>query len=227
MIRRLAGVVLRPRATLAALAAVPAWAATWSVILTVWAVCGGWLLSTDVGQQALVDERVRVIESLGGTVSDAEYAAMRAAPPRWVYFTSGARLLLLPFTTLVVAALLVASARASGANATWAQGLALAVHASVPLAIGQAVATPIHYVRESLTSPLNLAAVLPLMEAGTMPARVFGTFDLFAMWWAGLLALGLSVLTGRQASRYAWRLAALFLVFAAVSATLSVAMGGA
>lgn len=227
MIRRLAGVVLRPRATLAALVAVPAWAATWSVILTVWAVCGGWLLYTDIGKQALVDERVRVIESFGGTVSDADYAALQAAPPWWVYFTSGGRLLLLPATTLAVAAMIVVIVRAAGVTATLHQGLAVAVHVSVPLFIGQIVATPIHYVRESLTSPLNLAAVLPLMEAGTVQARLFGTIDLFAMWWAGLLALGLAVLTGRQASHYAWRLAALFLVFAAVSATLSVAMGGA
>jgi hypothetical protein len=193
----------------------------------VWAVCGGWLLYSDVGQQALVDERVRVIESFGGAVSDADYAALQAAPPWWVYFTSGGRLLLLPPTTLGVAAMLVISARAAGTRATLGQGLALAVHASVPLLIGQIAATPINYVRESLTSPLNLAAVLPLMEAGTLPARFFGTIDLFAMWWAGLLALGLSVLTGRRASHYEWRLAALFLVVAAVSATLSVAMGGA
>ena len=36
---------------------------TWAFILIVWAVCGWWLLSTDIGQQALVDERVRVIEA--------------------------------------------------------------------------------------------------------------------------------------------------------------------
>jgi hypothetical protein len=222
LIRRLAGVVLRPRATLAALVAAPAWVTTWAVILTVWAACGSWLLSTTVGQQALVDERVRVIESLGGTVSDAHYEQMQAAPPWWVYFTSGGRLLLFPLTTLAVAALLVPTG-----HATMTQAVALAVHASVPLVIGQVIATPIHYVRESLTSPLNLAAVLPLIEAGSLPARFFGTIDLFAVWWAGLLAVGLSVLTGQRASRFAWRLAALFLVFAAVSATVTAAMGGA
>ena len=42
------------------------------------AVCGGLLLSTPVGRQALVDERVRVIEALGGRVDDAAYAALQA-----------------------------------------------------------------------------------------------------------------------------------------------------
>ena len=107
------------------------------------------------------------------------------------------------------------------------QRVYVATDASVALLIGQLVATPIHYVRESLTSPLNLAAVLPLMEEGSLPARFFGTLDLFALWWAGLLSLGLSALTGRRARQYAWPLLALFLVFGVATATAIVAMGGA
>jgi hypothetical protein len=91
--------------------------------------------------------------------------------------------------------------------------------------VGQLIATPLHYVRESLTSPLNLAAVLPLMEAGTAPTRFAGTLDLFALWWAVLLAMGLSVLTGRQTSRYLWSIAALYVVFAAVVAVLTSTTG--
>jgi hypothetical protein len=227
LIRRITGVVLRPRATFAALVERPAWLAPWLVLVGVWAVCGGLLLSSEVGQQALVDERVRVIETLGGEVTDAEYAALQARPPWWVYFTSGGRLLLMPLTTLGVAALMLMTARMQPARATWAQALSIVVHASVALVIGQLVATPLHYIRESLTSPLNLAAVLPLMEEGTAPARFFGTIDLFAAWWAGLLAVGLSVLTGRRVRYYVWRIAVVFLVFAAITATVIVAMGGA
>jgi hypothetical protein len=179
---RIAGIILRPRATLAALVLAPAWLTTWLLILMTWAICGGWLLSTDVGRQALVDERVRVVEALGGVVTDAEYAALQARPPWWVYFTSGGRLLLFPITTLAVAALLWLVARTS-ATATLTQALALAVHASVALAVGQVVATPLHYLRESLTSPLNLATVLPLMEQGTVASRFFGALDVFALWW--------------------------------------------
>jgi hypothetical protein len=227
VIRRIAGVVLRPRATMAALVGAPTWLSTWSVILIVWACCGGWLLSTEVGRQALVDERVRVVETFGGAVSDAEYAALQAAPPWWIYFTSGGRALLSPLTTVAVAVVMAIIARLHGTPATLAQTLAVVVHASVVLVIGQLVATPLHYLRESLTSPLNLAAVLPLMQPGTWPARIFGTLDLSALWWAGLLAIGMAQLTGRQVRYYAWRIAALFLVFAIVTATAIGAMGGA
>lgn len=227
MIRRITGVVTRPRATFAALAQRPDWFAPWLVLVGVWAACGGLLLSSDLGQQALVDERVRVIETLGGQVTDPEYAALQANPPWWVYFTSGGRLLLMPLTTVAVAGLMLATARANRKAATWSQALSLAVHANVALVIGQLVATPLHYVRESLTSPLNVAAILPLMEEGTAPARFFGTIDLFAVWWAVLLAVGLSVLTGQRARSYVWKIGIVFLVFAAITATVIVAMGGA
>jgi hypothetical protein len=227
LIRRITGVITRPRAAMAAVAHAPASLATWSVILIVWACCGAWLLSTAVGQQALVDERVRSVESLGATVSDAEYAALQVSPPWWVYFSSGGRVLLFPLTTLLVAAVIMVVSRTSGRPATFAQALSVAVHASVVLVLGQLIATPLHYVRESLTTPFNLAAILPLMEAGSVAARIFGSIDVFALWWAGLLALGLSALTGRRARHYAWPIAALFLGFGIVAATLTVAMGGA
>jgi hypothetical protein len=227
LIRRITGVVVRPGATFAALVKAPVWLGTWLFILIVWGVCGTALLTTETGDQALVDERVRVVETFGGVVTDDEYAALRANPPWWIYLTSGGRALLLPLTTVTVAALLLVAARSGGTRATLTQTMALSVHASVALLIGQVIATPLHYIRESLTSPLNLAAVLPMMEEGTLPARFFGTIDVFALWWAGLLAVGLAALTGKRARHYAWRIALLFLVFAAVTATLIVVRGGA
>ena len=226
-LRRIAGVVLYPRTTLARLAGAPTWVGTWLAFLVVWAVCGGWLLSTEVGQQALVDERVRVIEALGGTVSDADYAGLQAQLPWWVYFTSGSRLLLLPCTTVAVAFGLMGVARLEGVSASMSQVMALTVHATVVLVLGQLVGTPMHYIREALTSPVNLATMMPLVEDGTVASRFFGAMDVFAVWWAGLLALSLSVMTGRRFRRYAWPLAALYLGFAAVAAALIAAMGGA
>ena len=77
------------------------------------------------------------------------------------------------------------------------------------------VATPLHYLRESLTSPTNLAVFLPIFDDGTVPARLLGAVDLFGLWWVWLLALGLHAAAGRPARRYlgdcwssiwAWRL---------------------
>ena len=102
--RRVTGVVMHPRATMAELVRHPAVISTWVAVLLVVVVCGGLLLSTPVGQQALVDERVRVTEALGNRVDDAEYARLEANPPVLTYLTSGGRLLLTPPVTLLVAA---------------------------------------------------------------------------------------------------------------------------
>ena len=114
--RRVTGVLLHPRATMAEVVRHPAFITTWVVVLLAVAVCGGLLLSTPVGQQALVDERVRVTEALGRRVDDAEYARLQANPPLSVYLTSGGRLLLTPPVTLLVAAGLVLLARIDGAG---------------------------------------------------------------------------------------------------------------
>jgi hypothetical protein len=193
----------------------------------VWAFAGGWLISTEIGRQALVDERVRVVEAFGGTIADEDYAQLQAAPPWSVYVTSGGRLLLTPAATLTAALIVWAAARRDGAQARLAQGLAIAVHASVVLLLGQLVATPLHLVRESLTSPLNLAAVLPFMEEGSFQARFFGTLDLFALWWLSLLAIGLASLTRRSAWRYLKGLLMGAVGVAATVAVLIAVLGGA
>jgi Yip1 domain len=226
LIRRLAGIVLRPRSTLAELVRRPVWVDTWFFILIVAGVCAGAFLGTDVGRQAVVDERVRVVETFGGSVSDADYAAFQANPPWWVYFTSGGRLLLTPAMTVLVATACWAMARVDGVDARFTQALAIVVHASVVLVIGQAIATPLQYVRESLTSPLNFAAVLPSMDEGTLPARFFGSIDLFAVWWLALVVIGLAVLTRRGVQRYAVSVAAVYLGFAAVIVGLIAVVGG-
>jgi hypothetical protein len=144
VVRRIAGVVLRPRTTFAALVDRPAWFGTWLAILAVVTICATVLLISDVGHMALVDERERVIEAFGGSVDDAQHAALLANPPVWVYFTSGSRTLLFPAVTLMAAAGCWLVARSAGTPARFVQALSIVVHASVVLALGQLVATPIH-----------------------------------------------------------------------------------
>ena len=162
--RRVTGVLVHPRATMAEVVRHPVFLTTWVVVLLAVVVCGGLLLSTQVGQQALVDERVRVTEALGGRVDDVEYARLEAAPPVSIYLTSGGRLLVTPPVTLLVAAGLILLARLDGVGLTYVTALAIVVHATVVLALQQIVATPLHYVAESLTSPTNLAGLLRMFD---------------------------------------------------------------
>lgn len=228
LLARLTGIVVRPRSAMRAAAAAGAGAvaAAWLVVLVVWLAAGAWLLALPVGRQALVDEQVRVVEALGGTVDDARYQAWQAAPPWGTYFTSGGRLLLLPLTTLAVATGLFLWTRRQVPGVRYAAALSVTVHASVILALQQVVATPLHIVRESLTSPFNLAALAPLFDEGSWPARLLGTIELFGVWWVLLLALGAATLTGRRARTYVAPLLGTYAGVAAAVAGIVVLMGG-
>lgn len=197
----------------------------WVVLLAIWAGCAAVVVTSPVGRQALVDERVRAVEALGGQVDDATYRRWQAQPPYWVYAASGGRTLLLPVVTLGVAAALWMLARRTG-GAGFVPSLGVAVHASTALVVQQVVATPLHLLRESLTSPFNLAALLPIFDEGTWPARVFGTIELFGLWWVVLLALGCGVLTGERARRYVPRLVGAYVGVALVVAGVVALAGG-
>lgn len=219
------GMLWRPRTTMTEVVQRPTWVWTWLVLLAVFAACAIALLSTTVGRQALVDERVRVAEALGGRVDDAAYAALQTNPPWLVYLTSGGRLLLTPDITLLVAAGLMGLAALDGVKVRYGVALAVTVHASVVLALQQIIATPLHFVRESLTSPTNIAGVLPWLEEGSLPARWLGAIDLFGLWWVWLLAVGLAAATGRPARRYLVRLLLAYVGVAALVAAVFAVLG--
>lgn len=224
--RRITGVLMRPRSTMTALVAAPAFLVCWVVILMIWLACASWLLSTGVGRQALIDERVRVVEAFGGRVDDAQYAALQASPPVITYFTSGGRLLLSPPVTLAVALGVMLMARLDGGTTGVAAALAVTVHATVVLALQQLVSTPLLYARESLASPTSLATILPIFDDGSWPARVFGVIDVFGLWWVWLLAIGASAMTARPARRYVGRFLAVYVAVALIVAAVMAVAGG-
>lgn len=224
--RRITGVLMRPRSTMTALVAAPAFLVCWVVILMIWLACASWLLSTGVGRQALIDERVRVVEAFGGRVDDAQYAALQASPPVITYFTSGGRLLLSPPVTLAVALGVMLMARLDGGTTGVAAALAVTVHATVVLALQQLVSTPLLYARESLASPTSLATILPIFDDGSWTARVFGVIDVFGLWWVWLLAIGASAMTARPARRYVGRFLAVYVAVALIVAAVMAVAGG-
>jgi len=223
--RRVIGVLWLPRRTMSEVVSRPAFALVWVTILVVLAICAFALLSTSVGRQALVDEQVRVIEALGGRVDDAAYGALQANPPWLVYLTSGGRLLLTPVITLLVAVALMALAAVDGMKVRYVTALAITVYASVVLALQQVVATPLHFMRESLTSPTSIGGLLPMLDEGSLPARWLGSIDVFGLWWVGLLAIGLAAATGRPGWRYLTRLLVGYIGIAALVAAAFAVLG--
>ncbi len=225
--RRMISLATAPRAAMAAAIhmSMPAILATWALWLLLWSAAAGALLSSPIGRQALVDERVRVVESLGGQVDDTAYARLQAAPPTWVYFASGGRTLLTPPVTLAVAVGLWLWLRRAAA-VTFTQCLSVSVHATGALVAQQLIATPVHLLRESLTSPFNLAALLPFFNEGSPAARFLGTIEIFGLWWVLLLAVGCAVVAKRRARSFVSPLVGAYVALAAVVAGAVLLTGG-
>jgi hypothetical protein len=211
---------------MSALVVEPAFLKTWLLLLGIWGICAVPLLRTEVGRQALVDERVRVVEAFGGTVDDRAYSDLQAAPPLSSYLTSGGRLLLNPTVTLGTGMGLLPIVRRRRPGASLALTLSIAVHATTVLVLQQLIATPLVYVRESLDSTTSLAALIPVADEGTLLARVLGAVDVFGLWWVCLLSVGVGVATGQAASRWAVRFVGAYGVVAALMAIATMAAGG-
>ena len=75
------------------------------------------------------------------------------------------------------------------------------------------------------SSPTNLAGMLRVFDEGSVPARLFGSIDVFGLWWIWLLAVGLAAAAGRPARQYVWRLLAVYLGVAAIVAALFAVVG--
>ena len=217
--RRVVGVLMHPRQTMAEVVRDPSFITVWVVVLLVVAACGVSILFTAVGQQALVDERVRTTEMIGGRVDDAAYAEWLAHPPISAYVTSGGRLLVTPLATLVVALGLVGLAGIDGAGVSFIVALAIVVHATTVLALQQVIAVPAQLVRESLVSPTSLAMLMPAVEDGSWLARLLGMMDVFGIWWVVLIAIGLGAATGRSTMHWLVRLTAAYLAIVALVAS--------
>jgi hypothetical protein len=222
---RILGVVRRPSATFAGLLVHPRALGVLTVATVVAALAGALLMQTEVGRQALVDQWERTAMAFGRPVDDAQYARlqeMSAAAPE--YAVMGA-VVAGPVVALGVAGLLfLVFNRGSGRRRSFRQVLAITAHAGVILALRQLVAAPLGYMRETTASATALGVWFPMFDEASPVARFLGLVDVFIVWWAIVLAIGVAVLFGRNARALAIRFvgvyAGLALLLAAVMAVV-------
>jgi hypothetical protein len=100
---RVVGVLTSPRATYADIAARPASLGVLAVVLVATLVPLMWLLSTAVGQRAVIDQQLQTVEAFGGAVSDAQYAQLERMAPYARYFAAATQIVGLPLMVLLVA----------------------------------------------------------------------------------------------------------------------------
>ena len=179
---------------------------------------GAALMGTDDGRVELVDEWERTATAFGQEVDDAAYARLGELSERGAvgYAVVGA-LLAGPVLAFAVAA----AVRLTFRGATFTQALAVTSHASIILALRRVIAAPVAYARESTASATSLGVWFPGFDETSPVARFLGALDVFVMWWAVVLAIGVAVLYQRRART----LAATFVgMYAALALLLAIVM---
>ena len=224
---RLIGVIFSPRDTFRSVVAHPAWLGALLVVVLTVAAANFALLSTDVGQQALLDQQIRSSEAWGRTVSEEQQAKMETMLPMMRVITAGSIIVVAPIVTFALAGLLLAVFNtALGGEATYKQVLAVNTHAGAITVISTLFTMPLNYARESLSGATNLAVFAPFLDEGSLAARFLGMIDLFLVWWVVVLAVGLAVLYRRRTGPVALSLLGAYVGIAAIIAVVMRAFAG-
>jgi hypothetical protein len=113
-----------------------------------------------------------------------------------------------------------------GGSATYTQVLAIVTHAGVILALRQVFATPLNYLHESLASPTSLGVFFQILDEASPAAHFLGIIDLFVIWWAVTLAIGMGVLYRRRTPPIVLAFLATYVAVALVLAAAMALSGG-
>jgi hypothetical protein len=176
---------------------------------------------TGVGKLALLDAVEQVAYSFGHEMTDGEYGRAGQLTGHAGAYAMAASVITGPVLALAVAGATYGAVRRRASRPAFRQVFAVVVHAGVILALRQVLAAPVGYLRETAANPMSLASWLRL-DAASPLARVLGLVDVFVVWWAIILAVGLAVLFKRRA-----RPLALVLVGAYAGLALLVAIAAA
>lgn len=224
---RIVGVIFSPRATYADTAARPrAFGVLAFVVLM--AVLGSFLfMSTEVGQNAFLDQQVQQRESFGRPLTDAQYERLERMLPYARYFAA-VQLVVLPLLGAAIAGLAFGVFNAAlGGDATYKQVFAIVAHSGVVLSLAQIFSLPLAYARQTMSSATSVAVFTPFLDESSFPARVLGAIDLFIIWWIVSLAIGLGVLYRRRTGPIATTLMIIYLAIGIAIAIVKTVMSGA
>jgi len=183
----------------------------------------GLFLSTEVGQQALLQQQLRTIEEFGLTASDEDLARFERMTGYVPYIQSATLVVATPLVSLVLAGLLFVVGHVFlSMTGAFKHAFSIVVHVGFIAALGRLFAAPLNYATGSVASPSTLAAFVPMLEADTFAVRFLSAVDVFIVWQMVLLAVGLSVLSHRRSPPI---VLAFLLLYALVATVIAVGRG--
>ena len=224
---RVVGVVTSPRATYHEVVVRPRWLGVLLSVMLVSTTMSTAFLASEVGRQALLDQQVRTLESFGRQVTEVQYRQFQRMAPYAAAFGAAGQVLGLPLVVLIASGIAYALfAAVLGGQATFTQTFAVVAHSFVVQGLRALFSTPLNYARGAMSSPTNLAVLLPFLDEGSFDERLLGSIDLFVLWWLISLAIGLGVLFKRRTAPIATGLLITYAAIALVVAALGTAFSG-
>ena len=199
LVSRLIGVVFSPRAAYTAVAARPRWLGALLVSGAIFIAAQVIFLSTEVGQNATLDQQIAVMKAVGVNITDQMVQQMQSRLAYAPYTTAVSLLIFLPLVCAMVAGLLLAVFTAIlGGGATFRQVYALVAHSMIIGGIQQAFSFPIMYAQKSMSSPTRLAVFFPGLDEMGFATYLLSGLDLFYIWSLINTSIGVAVLYKRR-----------------------------
>lgn len=215
---RIIGVLLSPRATYAAVAAKPRSLGVLAVVLVVIGIAQGVFLSSEVGQQIVLDQQIRAMEAFGLNVSDQVYAQMEQGMKRAAITGPISQAIFWPIAMAIEAGiLLVVFSLLMGGTATFKSVYAIVVHSSVIVAVQQVFSIALSFASGKLAGA-NLGIFVPMLDEKSFVTHFLGSIDLFFVWATISLAIGLGVLYRRRTGPIATTFLGIYVLVALVIA---------
>jgi hypothetical protein len=225
---RIVGVIFSPGETYRSIVAHPRVLGALAVATIVTAAALFVFLSTEVGQNAALDQQLRVLESFRINLPDQAYDRLEQQAAMGRYFAAGGILLSAPLICAIVAGVVILVFNVVlGGEASYKQAFAVVAHAEILIALQQLFVLPLNYARETISSATTLAVFMPMLDEISFPVRFLSWIDLFRIWWIVSLAIGVAVLYKRKSGPIAWTLIGLYVLFALAIATAMSAFAGA
>jgi len=227
LVARFIGIITAPRATFETVAASPK---VLGMLLTVSLLTGVFSalpLTTDAGKQAMLEQQVQTMQSMGFQVNDQMYEGMQKGTARLPYTTGIGAVIFIPIVSLVFAGILFAIFNAAlGGEASFKQVYSVYIHSGVISVVSAMLTGVVNYFSGRAGSVANLGALLPMLPEKSFLANLLGTVDIFIIWSLIVLAIGLGVLYKRRTQPIAITFFSLYAVIA-LAIALFKSRGGA
>jgi hypothetical protein len=221
LISRFFGILFSPSDTFKKIVEQPRWLGMLVLTTVIIATFVGSFLSTEVGQEAWMDQVIESTRSSAGEVSDDQIQAFEKIQPYVGLFGIGQTVIFAPLMSLVFSGILyVVFSIILGATATFRQLFTVMVHSGVVSTIQAGFTWTLNYFRGVMTSPTSFANLLPMIDEGTFLYKFLNVLDLFVIWWLIVLSIGLGILYKKKTTGIAISLFAVYSIIALVVASV-------